>query len=140
MGKRNNILTQCTTLYVKMERYYDERKEFVIKRRQILRIDAVFEVIAGISRSVYCRIGKGQSRPALKTIVTFCISMMLSPSESYELIELAGYKLSKDYPVDREYMYLLDNHRDGDTEECNDYLKSKKIAKRHQLGIIGREK
>ena len=128
MGKRNNSLTQCTTLYVKMERYYDERKEFVIKRRQILRIDAVFEVIAGISRSVYCRIGKGQSRPALKTIVTFCISMMLSPSESYELIELAGYKLSKDYPVDREYMYLLDNHRDGDTEECNDYLISKKIA------------
>ena len=60
-----------------MERYYDERKEFVIKRRQILRIDAVFEVITGISRSVYCRIGKGQSRPALKTIVTFCISMML---------------------------------------------------------------
>ena len=48
MGKRNNSLTQCTTLYVKMERYYDERKEFVIKRRQILQIDAVFEVITMI--------------------------------------------------------------------------------------------
>ena len=80
---------------------------------------------------------QGISKKYLEQIVSLLNSAgMLKAGRGFQ----GGYKLSKDYPVDREYMYLLDNHRDGDTEECNDYLKSKKIAKRHQLGIIEREK
>ena len=63
---------------------------------------------------------------------------MLDVIESYDLIELAGYKLSQNYEVDRAYAELLQNNQNGDIEKCNEYLESLGIDKKYYLGVKSR--
>ena len=55
------------------------------------------------------------------------------------LFELAGYKLSENYEVDRAYLYLIQNNENGDIEEGNEYLESIGVEKQHYLGVKSRE-
>ncbi len=138
MGKFSNNLSERKTLYKEMIRLFEENKDNVISIRKIYLKDQNFEGITNISRSVLSFIKKGTSRPKLSTIITFCVSLMLDVLESYDLIELAGYKLSQNYEVDRAYAKLLQNNKNGDIEKCNEYLESLGIDKRHFLGIKSR--
>ena len=117
---------------------YTSQKDEVIKVRNIKKIDQDFEEITGITRSVLYFIKKGRSRPKLSTLITFCISLMLDTIDSYALIELAGYKLSQNYEVDRAYAELLQYHNHGDLKECNKYLGSLGIEKQYLLGVKSR--
>ena len=138
MGKFSNNLPERKTLYKEMIRLFEENKNNVISVRKIYIRDQKFEVITNVSRSVLSFIKKGTSRPKLSTIITFCVSLMLDVIESYDLIELAGYKLSQNYEVDRAYAELLQNNQNGDIEKCNEYLESLGIDKKHFLGIKSR--
>ena len=138
MGKFSNNLPERKTLYKEMIRLFEENKNNVISVRKIYIRDQKFEVITNVSRSVLSFIKKGTSRPKLSTIITFCVSLMLDVIESYDLIELAGYKLSQNYEVDRAYAELLQNNQNGDIEKCNEYLESLGIDKKHFLGVKSR--
>ena len=102
-------------------------------------MDQHFEGITGITRSVLSSIKKGKSRPKLCTIATFCVSLKLGVLESLNLFELAGYKLSENYEVDRAYLYLIQNNENGDIEDSNEYLEGIGIEKQHYLGVKSRE-
>ena len=138
MGKFSNNLPERKTLYKEMIRLFEEKKDNVISIRKIFIKDQNFEGITNVSRSVLSFIKKGKSRPKLSTIITFCVSLMLDVIESYDLIELAGYKLSQNYEVDRAYAELLQNNQNGDIEKCNKYLKSLGIDKKYFLGVKSR--
>lgn len=138
MDKLSNNLSECRTLYNEMIRLFFKHKDKVIKIRKIHKVDQNFEGITNVSRSVLSFIRKGTSRPKLSTIVTFCISLMLDVLEAYDLIELAGYKLSQNYEVDRAYAELLQHNKNGDIEECNKYLEILGIGKQHYLGVKSR--
>ena len=138
MDKLSGNLSERKTLYEEMIRLYEQQKDEVIKVRNIKKIDQDFEEITGITRSVLCFIKKGRSRPKLSTLITFCISLMLDTIDSYALIELAGYKLSQNYEVDRAYAELLQYHNHGDLKECNKYLGSLGIEKQYLLGVKSR--
>lgn len=138
MGKFSNNLSERKTLYKEMIRLFEENKDNVISIRKIYLKDQNFEGITNVSRSVLSFIKKGTSRPKLSTIITFCVSLMLDMLESYDLIELAGYKLSQNYEVDRAYAELLQNNKNGDIEKCNEYLESLGIDKKHFLGTKSR--
>ncbi|MGN0005674.1 MAG: hypothetical protein ACI37Z_06865 [Candidatus Gastranaerophilaceae bacterium] len=94
MDKFSNNLSKRRTLYNEMIRLYEENKDNAISVRKIQIEDQNFEAITNVSRSVLSFIKKGTSRPKLSTIITFCVSLMLDAIDSYNLIELAGYKLS----------------------------------------------
>ncbi len=134
MGKSSNNLSKRITLYDEMIRLYEENKEKVISIRKILVRDQHFEGITGVLSSIK----KGKSRHKLSTLVTFCVSLKLDIIETFDLIELAGYKLSQNYEVDRAYLYLIQNNKNGDIEECNEYLESIGIEKQHYLGVKSR--
>lgn len=138
MDKFPNNLSKRRTLYDEMIRLYKENKEKVISIRKILVRDQHFEGITGVTRSVLSSIKKGKSRPKLSTLGTFCVSLKLDIIETFDLIELAGYKLSQNYEVDRAYLYLIQNNKNGDIEECNEYLESIGIEKQHYLGVKSR--
>ena len=134
MDKFPNNLSKRRTLYDEMIRLYEENKESIISNRKILVMDRHFEGITGVTRSVLSSIRKGKSRPKLCTIATFCVSLKIGVLESVNLSELAGYKLSENYEVDRANLYLIQNNANGDIEEGNEYLESivcwhKKISK-----------
>lgn len=139
MDKFFNNLSKRRTLYDEMIRLYEENKEMIISDRKILVMDRHFEGITGVTRSVLSSIKKGKSRPKLCTVATFCVSLKLGVIESLNLFELAGYKLSENYEVDRAYLYLIQNNGTGDIEECNEYLESIGIEKQHHLGVKPRE-
>ena len=139
MDKLFNNLSGSRTLYDEMIRLYYKKKENIISNRKILVMDRHFEGITGVTRSVLSSIKKGKSRPKLYTLATFCVSLKLSVIESLNLFELAGYKLSENYEVDRAYLYLIQNNGTGDIEECNEYLESIGIEKQHYLGVKSRE-
>ena len=65
--------------------------------------------------------------------------LKLGVLESLNLFELAGYKLSENYEVDRAYLYLIQNNVNGDIEEGNEYLESIGVEKQHYLGVKSRE-
>ena len=139
MDKLFNNLSGSRTLYDEMIRLYNEKKENIISGRKILVMDQHFEGITGITRSVLSSIKKGKSRPKLCTIATFCVSLKIGVLESLNLFELAGYKLSENYEVDRAYLYLIQNNENGDIEESNEYLESIGVEKQHYLGVKSRE-
>jgi len=101
MDKLFNNLSGSRTLYDEMIRLYNEKKENIISDRKILVMDQHFEGITGVTRSVLSSIKKGKSRPKLCTLATFCVSLKIGVLESLNLFELAGYKLSENYEVDR---------------------------------------
>ena len=138
MGKFSNNLSERKTLYKEMIRLFEENKDNVISIRTIHIKDQNFEGITNVSRSVLSSINKGKSRPKLSTIVTFCISLMLDVIDSYYLIELAGYKLSPFYELDRAYAELLQYHNHGDIKLCNEHLESLGIDKKYYLGVKSR--
>ena len=139
MDKFPNNLSKRRTLYDEMIRLYEENKESIISNRKILVMDRHFEGITGVTRSVLSSIRKGKSRPKLCTLATFCVSLKLSVLESLNLFELAGYKLSENYEVDKAYLYLIQNNENGDIEKCNEYLESIGVEKQHYLGVESRE-
>lgn len=139
MDKFFNNLSKRRTLYDEMIRLYEEKKDDVISNRDIDVRDQNFEAITNVSRSVLSFIKKGTSRPKLSTIITFCVSLMLDAIDSYYLIELAGYKLSQNYEVDRAYAELLQYHNYGDIDACNEHLEGLGIDKKDYLGVKSRE-
>lgn len=139
MDKYPKNLSKRRTLYDEIIRLYEENKKMIISDRKILVMDRHFEGITGVTRSVLSSIKKGKSRPKLCTLATFCVSLKLGVLESINLFELAGYKLSENYEVDRAYLYLIQNNENGDIEECNEYLESVEIEKQHHLGVKARE-
>lgn len=139
MDKFFNNLSKRRTLYDEMVRLYKEKKDDVISNRDIDVRDQNFEAITNVSRSVLSFIKKGTSRPKLSTIITFCVSLMLDAIDSYYLIELAGYKLSQNYEVDRAYAELLQYHNYGDIDACNEHLEGLGIDKKYYLGVKSRE-
>ena len=139
MGKISNNLSKRRTLYDEMIRLYEENKGKVISIRKIHVRDQDFEGITGVTRSVLSSIKKEKSRPKLSTLVTFCISLKLDIIETFDLIEIAGYKLTQNYKIDRAYLYLIQNNKNGDIEECNKYLESIGIEKQHHLGVKSKE-
>lgn len=139
MDKLFNNLSGSRTLYDKMIRLYEEKKDDVISNRDIDVRDQNFEAITNVSRSVLSFIKKGTSRPKLSTIITFCVSLMLDAINSYDLIELAGYKLSQNYEVDRAYAELLQYHNYGDIDACNEHLEGLGIDKKYYLEVKSRE-
>lgn len=139
MDKYPNNLSKSRTLYGEMIRLYEEKKDDAISYRGIDIKDQHFEAITNVSRSVLSFIKKGTSRPKLATIITFCISLMLDAIDSYNLIELAGYKLSHSYKVDRAYAELLQYHNYGDIDACNEHLEGLGIDKKDYLGVKSRE-
>ena len=139
MDKYPINLSKSRTLYDEMIRLYEEKKDDVISNRNIDIRDQNFEAITNVSRSVLSFIKKGTSRPKLSTIITFCISLMLDTINSYDLIELAGYKLSQNYEVDRAYAELLQYHNYGDIDACNEHLEGLGIDKKYYLGVKSRE-
>lgn len=48
-----------------------------------------------LNRNIISDIKKNKSRPQLRTVITICIGLGLEPNESYELIRLAGYVLTR---------------------------------------------
>lgn len=139
MDKYPINLSKSRTLYDEMIRLYEEKKDDVISNRDIDVRDQNFEAITNVSRSVLSFIKKGTSRPKLSTIITFCVSLMLDAINSYDLIELAGYKLSQNYEVDRAYAELLQYHNYGDIDACNEHLEGLGIDKKYYLGVKSRE-
>lgn len=138
MDKFSNNLSERKTLYKEMIRLFEEKKENVISIRKIHLRDQNFEGVTNVSRSVLSFIKKGTSRPKLSTVITFCVSLMLDVIESYDLIELAGYKLSQNYEVDRAYAELLQYYNYGDIDACNKHLESLEIDKKYFLGVKSR--
>lgn len=138
MDKFSNNLSERKTLYKEMIRLFEEKKENVISIRKIHLRDQNFEGVTNVSRSVLSFIKKGTSRPKLSTVITFCVSLMLDVIESYDLIELAGYKLSQNYEVDRAYAELLQYYNYGDIDACNKHLESLGIDKKYFLGVKSR--
>ncbi len=138
MDKFSNNLSKRKTLYDEMTRLFEKNKDKAIQIRKLFKMEQHFEGITGVTRSVLSSIKKGKSRPKLSTIITFCISLVLDVIEAYDLIELAGYKLSQNYEVDRAYAKLLQHNKIGDIEECNKYLESIGIGKQYFLGVKSR--
>ena len=138
MGKFSNNLSERKTLYKEMIRLFEEKKDNVISIRKIYLRDQNFEGVTNVSRSVLSFIKKRTSRPKLSTVITFCVSLMLDVIEAYDLIELAGYKLSQDYEVDRAYAELLQYHNYGDIDACNKHLEILGIDRGYFLGIKSR--
>ena len=138
MDKFSNNLSERKTLYKEMIRLFEEKKENVISIRKIHLRDQNFEGVTNVSRSVLSFIKKGTSRPKLSTVITVCVSLMLDVIESYDLIELAGYKLSQNYEVDRAYAELLQYYNYGDIDACNKHLESLGIDKKYFLGVKSR--
>lgn len=138
MDKFSNNLSERRILYKEMIRLFKENKDNVISIRKIYLRDQNFEGITNVSRSVLSFIKKGTSRPKLSTVITFCVSLMLDVIEAYDLIELAGYKLSQNYEVDRAYAELLQDNKNGDIDACNKHLESLGIDKKYFLGVKSR--
>lgn len=138
MDKFLNNLSERKTLYNEMIRLFEKKKDNVILIRKIYLKDQNFEGITNVSRSVLSFIKKGTSRPKLSTIITFCVSLMLDVIEAYDLIELAGYKLSQNYELDRAYAELLQDNKNGDIDACNEHLESLGIDEKYFLGVKSR--
>lgn len=139
MDKFFHNLSKRRTLYDEMIRLYEENKDNVISNRVIDVKDQYFEAITNVSRPVLSFVKKGTSRPKLSNIITFCVSLTLDAIDSYDLIELAGYKLSQNYKVDRAYAELLQYHNYGDIYACIGHLEGLGIDKKDYLGVKSRE-
>ena len=61
-------------------------------------------------------------QPTLKRVIKICIGLRLNPSYSYELIELAGYKLKRTRQ-DTMYSFLIDKMFNASISDCNKILK-----------------
>ncbi len=89
--------------------------------------------VSGISKSIFSDIKTGRARPALNTIITFCIFCELEPQYSLIVIEAAGYKLTLTYDIDRAYMKLIQEHYYDGIEEANRLLEEWKFDKKYYL-------
>lgn len=97
----------------------DRLKELMARRN--LTVERLAEG-AYLSPKAVQRMRTMASRPKLSCVIAVCIAMHLPPSVSYDLLELAGYRLGSSYGEDRIYRYLLDKAYSKTLDECNDIL------------------
>lgn len=87
--------------------------------------DAQICAASGINTSILSKIKYDEkSRIELRIYVSICVGMNLSPYDSFEFMELAGYKLKKKIWFDSCYIEILNVYPErGDITTCNTKLK-----------------
>lgn len=91
------------------------------------------EEVIGISKSIFSDIKTRRARPALNTIITFCIFCELEPEYSFIVIGAAGYNLTFEYDIDIAYRELIQKHYKDGIEEANRLLEEWNFDKKYFL-------
>jgi transcriptional regulator with XRE-family HTH domain len=94
-----------------------------------------FAEITGLDRTYYSRFRSEGYKPAMKTLITVCMSLNIDVLKVLKLLDSIGAGFKKDNKTHYAYYYLVLKYQGEDIENCNIILERLGINEVDFLGV-----